>query len=211
MPSLRGGSNETLPLLWVVFASPCRIVGPGKLGEKETDELRTKYWKMRERSLGSMLLLKTRLGRLPFSVSRAWLKKRRSPLGCHTILLKAVIGNRGEGPARVWGYTVAVQRHDFVTAVMTEDHRNCGGQGRLGIVLEPSAMPSSDRSIAMHFYFHILKPLGPAPKFCVQNAFSLHVCKLERSGPNHGSQAGQDTAGKDMFSGKGGISSRPTA
>lgn len=32
-------------------------------------------------------------------------------------------------------------------------------------------MPSSDPSIAMHFYFHILKPLGPAPKFCVQMPF----------------------------------------
>lgn len=52
--------------LWVVFAAPCRLVRPGKLGEKEMDELRTKQ--MRERSLGSMSFLKTRLGTLPFFV-----------------------------------------------------------------------------------------------------------------------------------------------
>lgn len=67
MPSLRGGSDETLLLLWVVFAAPCRLVGPGKLEEKEMDELRTKCWQMRKRSLGSMSLLRSRLGRLPFS------------------------------------------------------------------------------------------------------------------------------------------------
>lgn len=131
MPSLRGGSDETLLLLWVVFAAPCRLVGPGKLGEKEMDELRTKCWQMKEKSLGSVSLLKTRLGRLPFSVSRAWLKQRRNPLGCDTILPTAITEKRGEDPAGVWGYTAAVQRHDFATAVITEDHRDCGGQGRL--------------------------------------------------------------------------------
>lgn len=47
IPSLRGGLDETLLLLWVVFAAPCRLVGPGKLEEKEMDELRTKCWQMR--------------------------------------------------------------------------------------------------------------------------------------------------------------------
>lgn len=68
MPSLRGGSDETLLLLQVEFAAPCRFVGLGKLEEKEIDELRTKCWQMREKILGSVSLIKTRLGRLPFSM-----------------------------------------------------------------------------------------------------------------------------------------------
>lgn len=97
-------------------------------------------------------------------------------MGCHVILRRATIENRGGDPAQVQGYAPAVQRQDFMTAVISKDHRNCGcvqqvRREAVGIVLEPSAMPSSDRSIAIHFYFNILKPLGPAPKLCVQNAF----------------------------------------
>lgn len=92
------------------------------------------------------------------------------------ILLRATTENRGGDPAQVQGYTAVVQRHDFITAVITKDHGNCGcfqqvGREAMGIVPEPSAMPSSHPSVAMHFYFNILKPLGPAPKLCVQNAF----------------------------------------
>lgn len=97
-------------------------------------------------------------------------------MGCRMIILRAATEKRGGGPAQVRGYTAAVQRHDLMTAVITKGHGNCGcfqkvGREAAGIVPEPSAMPSSDPSGAMHFYFSIPKPLGPAPKLCVQNVF----------------------------------------
>lgn len=118
--------------MWrLVFAAPGRLVGPGQLGEKETDELRTKCWKMREKSLGSTLLLNTRLGRLPFSMFPEPGSSTGEALWAVTILLKATRENRGEGPAQAWGHIAEVQRHNFTTAVITEDHKNCGGQGKL--------------------------------------------------------------------------------
>lgn len=62
------------------------------------------------------------------------------------------------------------------------------------------AMPSSDPSAAMYFYFNILKPQGPAPKLCTQNSFPSI---LQMFVPNHGSQAGQNTAGRNKLNRKG--------
>lgn len=79
-------------------------------------------------------------------------------MDCHTIVLRANIENRGREAAQVQGYTAVVQIHDFITAIITKDHGNCGcfqqvGWEAVGIVPEPSAMPSSDPSVAMRFLF----------------------------------------------------------
>lgn len=106
----------------------------------------------------------------------------------------------------MWGYTAAVLRYDFATAVITKDHRNCVAPSRWTRKLWElcwSLLQCLPHTLLWQYIFHIFKPLGPAPKFCVQKCLSLHVCQLERSGLNHGSQADQDTAGRDVFSGKG--------
>lgn len=115
-------------------------------------------------------------------------------MGCHMILLKATIKNRGGDPAQVQ-FTAVVQRHGFITAVITKDRGTVVASGSCG----NSAMPSSDPSVAMHCYFNTLKPLGPAPKLCVQNAFPS---MYSNSVPRHGSQASQDTAGRDTLNRK---------
>lgn len=58
----------------------------------------------------------------------------------------------------MWGYTAGVLRYDFDTAVITKDYRNCVcsqqvAKEAVGIVLEPSSMPSSHPSVAMHFSY----------------------------------------------------------
>lgn len=63
-------------------------------------------------------------------------------------------------------------------------------------------MPSSEPSAAVYFHFNKLKPQGPAPKLCTQNAFPS-VLQLQVFVPNHGSQAGQNTAGRIMLNRKG--------
>lgn len=68
----------------------------------------------------------------------------------------------------------------------------------MGIVPEPPATLSSAPYIAMLFYFRILKPQGPAPKLCAQNAFPS-ILQLQMPVPNRGSQASQDTAGRNLL------------
>lgn len=65
------------------------------------------------------------------------------------------------------------------------------------------AVPFWDPSAAMYFYFNILKPQGPAPKLCTQNAFPSILQLLRMFVPNHGSRAGQNTAGRNMLNRKG--------
>lgn len=120
------------------------------------------------------------------------------------ILLRAnTVQNRRGDSAQVQHCTAAVQRQDFITTLITRNHGNCDcfqqvGGGAVGIVPEPPATLSSAPYIAMLFYFHILKPQGPAPKLCAQNAFPS-VLQLQMPVPNRGSQASQDTAGRNLL------------
>lgn len=74
LPSLRRGSDEAL--LGCCHGGVCSPLQPcgiweiikERTEEKEMGELRGQCWQMREESLGSMSLLKNRLGRSTFSV-----------------------------------------------------------------------------------------------------------------------------------------------
>lgn len=163
------------------------------------DELRTKCWQTRVKGLGSMSLLKTRLGR--FSMFPELGSSKGQALWDVTLLSSSSYREQKRGPSSGMELYSSSAKTRFCHCCNHWRPQELWWTGEAGIVLEPSAMPSPDPSIATHFYFHILKPLGPAPKFCVQMPFPPTVS--ERPGPNHGSQAGQDTAGRDTFSGKG--------
>lgn len=103
---------------------------------------------MREKSSGSVSLLKTRLGRSPLStLPESGSSKGEVLWTVNMILLRATAGNGGGDSAQLRGHTAVVQRQDFITVIITEDHVNCGcfqqvGREAVVVVLEPSAMPS---------------------------------------------------------------------
>lgn len=96
------------------------------------------------------------------------------------------------------------RRHDFITMLITRDHGNWGCFQQVGKLWELCqshlALPSSAPSAAMYFYFNILTPQGPAQS-CAHKIPS--ILRLQMFVPNRGSQAGQNTAGRNVLNRKG--------